>query len=87
MKILIKKLLGSVAMFMIYTNIGALVGRSVPEEKIKMYNETLEGDIMVRNIMDVKAIDMGTGNVRYGFFMSNHCRIDSARNLLNFIWR
>ena len=58
-------LLGSVASFMIYTNSAALVGRSIPEEKIREINEVLEGDIMVRQIMDVKGIDMGNGIVRY----------------------
>merc|ERR1719367_597172 len=58
-------LLGAVASFMIYTNSAALVGRSIPEEKIREINEVLEGDIMVRQIMDVKGIDMGNGIVRY----------------------
>jgi divalent metal cation (Fe/Co/Zn/Cd) transporter len=58
-------LLGTVAMFMIRTNAFALVGRSIPEEKIKEINEDLEGDIMVRQIMDVKGIDMGNGIVRW----------------------
>ena len=57
-------LLGGVALFMIRTNAFALVGRSIPEEKIKEINEDLEGDIMVRQIMDVKGIDMGNGIVR-----------------------
>ena len=63
--IVIGGLLGSVASFMIYTNSAALVGRSIPEDKIKEINEDLEGDIMVRQIMDVKGIDMGNGIVRY----------------------
>ena len=52
--ILIGGLLGSVASFMIYTNSGALVGRSIPEEKIRAINTQLEGDIMIRAIHDVK---------------------------------
>ncbi len=63
--ILIGGLLGSVASFMIYTNSAALVGRSIPPEKIREINKELEGDIMVRQIMDVKGIDMGNGIVRY----------------------
>lgn len=63
--ILIGGLLGSVASFMIYTNSGALVGRSIPEEKIREINSQLEGDIMIRAIHDVKGIDMGNGIVRY----------------------
>ena len=62
--ILVGGVLGSVALFMIKTNSAALVGRSIPEDKIKMINEDLEGDIMVRQIMDVKGIDMGNGIVR-----------------------
>lgn len=67
--IVIGGLLGSVASFMIYTNSAALVGRSIPEEKIREINEVLEGDIMVRQIMDVKGIDMGNGIVRYDIIM------------------
>ena len=63
--IVIGGLLGSVASFMIYTNSNALVGRSIPEDKIEMINEDLEGDIMIRQILDVKGIDMGNGIVRY----------------------
>ena len=46
-----------------------MVGRSIPEEKIREINEVLEGDIMVRQIMDVKGIDMGNGIVRYDIMM------------------
>jgi len=42
-----------------------LTGRSIPEEKIQMINQKLEGDIMVRHILDVKGIDMGNGIIRY----------------------
>ena len=62
-------LLGSVALFMIRTNAFALVGRSIPEEKIQEINEDLEGDIMVRQIMDVKGMDMGNGIVRYVYIL------------------
>lgn len=58
-------LLGSVATFMIYTNSAALVGRSIPEDRIQEINKVLEGDIMVRQVHDVKGIDMGNGIVRY----------------------
>jgi len=58
-------LLGSVASFMIYTNSAALVGRSIPEDRIQEINKVLEGDIMVRQVHDVKGIDMGNGIVRY----------------------
>ena len=63
--ILIGGLLGGVAAFMMKTNSAALVGRSIPEDKKQMITEDLEGDIMIRQILDVKAIDMGNGIVRY----------------------
>ena len=63
--IMIGGLLGTVASFMIYSNSGALVGRSIPEEKLMMINKELEGDIMVRQVHDVKGIDMGNGIIRY----------------------
>ena len=50
---------------MIYTNSGALVGRSIPDDRIEDINRQLEGDIMVRQVYDVKGIDMGNGVVRY----------------------
>ena len=54
-----------VASFMIYTNTAALVGRSIPEDKLLLINKELEEDIMVRMVQDVKGIDMGNGIVRY----------------------
>jgi len=63
--LIIASLLGSVATFMIYSNSQALVGRSIPEERIEVLNKQLEGDIMVRQVYDVKGIDMGNGIVRY----------------------
>ena len=50
---------------MIYTNTAALVGRSIPEDKLLLINKELEEDIMVRMVQDVKGIDMGNGIVRY----------------------
>lgn len=58
-------LLGTVASFIIYTNSGALVGRSIPRYKIEDINKLLEGDVMVRAIHDVKATDLGNSMVRY----------------------
>jgi len=63
--IIIASLLASVASFMIYSNSQALVGRSIPEDRIEVLNKELEGDIMVRQVYDVKGIDMGNGIVRY----------------------
>ena len=63
--IMIGGLLGTVASFMIKTNSAALVGRSIPEEKLLTINKELEGDIMIRQVHDVKGIDMGNGIIRY----------------------
>ncbi|XP_023336602.1 zinc transporter 9, partial [Eurytemora carolleeae] len=63
--LVIASLLGSVASFMIYSNSGALVGRSIPDSRLEDINQELEGDIMVRQVYDVKGIDMGNGVVRY----------------------
>ncbi|CAG9860785.1 unnamed protein product [Phyllotreta striolata] len=63
--LLVGCILGSVASFIIYTNVAALVGRSIPEENLEKINQELEKDIMVRAIHDVKGIDMGSYLVRY----------------------
>lgn len=61
----IGSLLGCVASFIIYTNSGALVGRSIPSGRLDEINKQLEADEMVRAIHDVKATDMGNEIVRY----------------------
>ena len=63
--IIIGGLLAGVASFMITSNSGALVGRSIPDDRLQNINSELEGDIMVRQVYDVKGIDMGNGLVRY----------------------
>ncbi|XP_065339223.1 proton-coupled zinc antiporter SLC30A9, mitochondrial [Cloeon dipterum] len=63
--LLVGGLLGTVASFIIYTNTAALVGRSIPQERIDKINAELESDVMVRAIHDVKGIDMGNSLVRY----------------------
>jgi len=63
--IVIGGLLGTVATFMIWSNTNNLVGRSIPADRIAEINRELEGDIMVRQVYDVKGIDMGNGLVRY----------------------
>ena len=45
-------LLGAVSAFMISSNSGALVGRSIPDERLKEINRELEGDIMVRQVVN-----------------------------------
>lgn len=63
--LLVGCILGSVASFIIYTNVAALVGRSIPEESLEKINAELEKDVMIRAIYDVKGIDMGSYIVRY----------------------
>ncbi|XP_065159015.1 proton-coupled zinc antiporter SLC30A9, mitochondrial [Atheta coriaria] len=63
--LLIGGILGTVASFIIYTNVAALVGRSIPEENLDKINAELEADVMIRAIHDVKGIDMGNYLVRY----------------------
>ncbi|XP_018329901.1 zinc transporter 9 [Agrilus planipennis] len=63
--LLIGGLLASVASFIIYSNVNALVGRSINQESLDKINAELEADVMVRAIYDVKGIDMGNSLVRY----------------------
>ena len=63
--LLVSGLLASVASFIIYTNSGALVGRSIPNYKLDAINKMMESDVMIRAIHDVKATDLGNGMVRY----------------------
>lgn len=63
--LLVGGVLGAVASFIIYTNTGALVGRSIPAEQLQLINKEMENDVMIRAIHDVKATDMGNNFVRY----------------------
>ena len=63
--LLVGCMLGAVASFIIYTNVAALMGRSIPHENLDRINAELESDIMIRAIHDVKGIDMGNSLVRY----------------------
>ncbi|XP_008557682.1 zinc transporter 9 [Microplitis demolitor] len=63
--LLVGGLLGGVASFIIYNNVAALVGRSIPQENLDKINAEIESDVMVRAIYDVKGIDMGNNLVRY----------------------
>ncbi|GAB0094802.1 Zinc transporter 9 [Sergentomyia squamirostris] len=58
-------ILGGVALFIIHTNVNALVGRSIPQNNLNQMNTELESDVMIRAIHDVKGIDMGNSLVRY----------------------
>lgn len=63
--LLVGGVLAGVASFIIYTNSAALVGRSIPLERLERINKELESDIMIRAIHDVKATDLGNCVVRY----------------------
>lgn len=63
--LMIGALLGAVASFIIYTNSNALVGVSISLERLEKMNATMEADVMIRAIYDVKGIDIGSGRVRY----------------------
>ncbi|XP_068627820.1 proton-coupled zinc antiporter SLC30A9, mitochondrial [Battus philenor] len=63
--ILVGSILGAVASFIILSNIGALVGRSIPQEQLDEINSVLERDFMIRAIHDVKGIDIGSNLIRY----------------------
>ena len=45
--LLVGGLLGGVASFIIYTNVAALIGRSISQESLDRINAELESDIMV----------------------------------------
>ena len=49
--VLIGGLLAGVASFMITSNSGALVGRSIRDDRLREINRELEGDIMVRQVI------------------------------------
>ncbi|XP_013117652.2 proton-coupled zinc antiporter SLC30A9, mitochondrial [Stomoxys calcitrans] len=63
--LLVGSILGAVASFIIYTNVAALVGKSIAREHLERINAELESDVMIRAIHDVKGIDMGNSLVRY----------------------
>ncbi|XP_004927839.1 zinc transporter 9 [Bombyx mandarina] len=63
--ILVGTILGGVASFIILSNVGALVGRSIPHEQLDEINSVLERDFMIRAIHDVKGIDIGSNLIRY----------------------
>ncbi|CAK1551836.1 unnamed protein product [Leptosia nina] len=63
--LLVGTLLGGVASFIILSNVGALVGRSIRQEQLDEINSVLERDFMIRAIHDVKGIDIGSNLIRY----------------------
>lgn len=52
--LLVGGLLGGVASFIIYTNVAALIGRSIPQENLDKINAELESDIMVKKFLILK---------------------------------
>lgn len=48
--LLVGGLLGGVASFIIYSNVAALVGRSISQENLDKINAELEADIMVQTL-------------------------------------
>ncbi|CAH4033392.1 unnamed protein product [Pieris brassicae] len=63
--LLVGTLLGGVASFIILSNVGALIGRSIRQEQLDEINSVLERDFMIRAIHDVKGIDIGSNLIRY----------------------
>ncbi|XP_067001727.2 proton-coupled zinc antiporter SLC30A9, mitochondrial isoform X2 [Anabrus simplex] len=63
--LLVGGILGGVASFIIYTNVAALIGRSISQKSLEQINLELESDVMIRAIHDVKGVDMGNCLVRY----------------------
>lgn len=49
--LLVGGLLGGVASFIIYSNVAALVGRSISQENLDKINAELEADIMVKLLL------------------------------------
>ncbi|XP_052828529.1 zinc transporter 9 [Octopus bimaculoides] len=62
--LLVGGILGSVASFIIYSNIEVLVGKSIPLDKKLLISQELENDRMIRSLHDVKATEIG-GEVRF----------------------
>ncbi|XP_066286914.1 proton-coupled zinc antiporter SLC30A9, mitochondrial-like isoform X2 [Branchiostoma lanceolatum] len=58
-------LLAMVSAFLIYTNAEALIGRSIPPDQLDRIMHSLEDDVMVRAIHDIKATEMGLNIVRF----------------------
>lgn len=71
--LLVGGLLGGVASFIIYTNVAALVGRSISQENLDKINAVLESDIMVKMIVIINCINeffcLFVNNPRFELFM------------------
>lgn len=61
--LLVGGLLGGVASFIIYTNVAALVGQSIPHEYLDTINTELESDIMVIYLLKKKIEFNKTGQI------------------------
>ena len=58
-------LLGAVALFLIKRNSDALIGRSIPPERLRHIIDLLESDRVIRSVHDVKALDLGADTIRF----------------------
>ncbi|KAI6649360.1 Zinc transporter 9-like [Oopsacas minuta] len=58
-------LLGAVALFLIKRNSDALMGRSIPPERLRHIIDLLERDRVIRSVHDVKALDLGADTIRF----------------------
>ena len=58
-------LLGAVALFLIKRNSDALMGRSIPPERLRHIIDLLERDRVIRSVHDVKALDLGADIIRF----------------------
>ncbi|EDV24370.1 uncharacterized protein TRIADDRAFT_25311 [Trichoplax adhaerens] len=58
-------MLGVMALFLIQRNGDALVGRSIPYNRLRQIVELIENDVMIRSIHDVKATELGADTVRF----------------------
>ena len=58
-------LLGAVALFLIKRNSDALMGRSIPHERLRHIIDLLESDRVIRSVHDVKALDLGADTIRF----------------------
>nr|CAB3266221.1 zinc transporter 9-like [Phallusia mammillata] len=63
--IVIGGLLGTVATFLVTTNVNALIGRSIPQERMENLKEALEDDVCVRGVYDVKATQLGSDEFKF----------------------
>lgn len=62
---LIGGLLGVVATFLVRSNAEALVGQSIPQDELTELREHLEDDVIIRGVYDIKATQIGYGELKF----------------------